>query len=295
MKKSKQIRQTKQTFGDKWRNNPNLARSSTIDVDSRIFKWIIGRNGFKNVTEFETWLSIKSRILDAGCGNGRIIDLFLNHAKYVNEIVGVDINPEIAKQRFDSDSKVKIFGLDISRRMKGIGQFDFIYCQEVLHHTQNPQRVFNNLVSLLTPAGEIAIYVYKKKSPAREFMDEFIREKCQGMSQEEKTQLMREITEFGRNLQEQKLLLHSPGIEAIGIPRGDFPMQMFIYDHFMKCFWNPELNLEENVAINEDWYYPQIASKHTLSEISFWYENMGLKIIHQNEDANGITVRGTKI
>ena len=47
--------------------------------------------------------------------------------------------------------------------LSSLGKFDFIYCQEVLHHTTNPFFAFKNLVNLVAPEGEIAIYVYKKR------------------------------------------------------------------------------------------------------------------------------------
>lgn len=294
LKKWQKSRQTQVMFGDKWSNNPDLARDSTKDINSKIFKWIIGRNGFLTVEEFELWLKTKSRILDAGCGNGRIIDLFLKFCSNQTQILGIDINIEIPTKRFKNVKNVEILFQDLSTKNKNLGLFDLIYCQEVLHHTINPRKSFQNLVALLAPHGEIAVYVYKKKTPAREYLDEFLRVYCQKLSSEEKRNLMREITIFGKDLQQQNLQLHSTGVSALGIPEGNFPLQAFIYDFFFKCFWNNELNLDDNIAINEDWYYPQLASKHTLDEVLDWFRECNLNVIHENEDANGITIRGVR-
>jgi len=105
---------------------------------------------------------------------------------------------------------------------------------------------------------------------------------------------MEQITIFGKNLQEQKIVIDSTGIPALGIPEGQFPLQAFVYDYFFKCFWNSELNLEDNIAINEDWYYPKVASKHTLEEVRKWFNDFNIEIVHQYEDASGITIRGIK-
>jgi hypothetical protein len=60
----------------------------------------------------------------------------------------------------------------------------------------------------------------------------------------------------------------------------------------MKCFWNPNLTFQENVAINYDWYHPQIATRHRLEEVREWFWQAKLKIVHENVDFYGITVRG---
>jgi hypothetical protein len=112
------------------------------------------------------------------------------------------------------------------------------------------------------------------------------------MSWDEATVLMKEITDFGKSLTEQKISIKSPGISALGIPSGEFDLQRFIYNSFFKCFWNSNISEQENVAINGDWYHPQIASKHTLDEVMSWFEDCNLKVIHALEDEYGITIRG---
>ena len=62
----------------------------------------------------------------------------------------------------------------------------------------------------------------------------------------------------------------------------------------MKCYWNDELSLDNNVMINYDWYHPTIASRHTLEEVRTWYMESGIAIIHEHVDEYGITMRGTK-
>jgi len=44
----------------------------------------------------------------------------------------------------------------------------------VLHHTGNARKGFENLVQLLEKDGEIAVYVYKQKTPAREFVVDYV-------------------------------------------------------------------------------------------------------------------------
>jgi 2-polyprenyl-3-methyl-5-hydroxy-6-metoxy-1,4-benzoquinol methylase len=78
---------------------------------------------------------------------------------------------------------------DLLNDLTSLGQFDFIYCQEVLHHTEDPARAFRNLCKLLLPGGEIAIYVYKRKAPTREWVDDCIRDELSPVPYEEATRI----------------------------------------------------------------------------------------------------------
>ena len=190
--------------------------------------------------------------------------------------------------------KVTCYDTDLLSDLQHLGTFDFIYCQEVLHHTSNAERGFHNLCQLLNPDGYIAIYVYKKKAPAREFVDDFMREKISQLTYDEAFAVSEQITEFGRTLHELDTEIELPQIEILEIPSGTYTVQRLIYHFFMKCFWNPDLSYKENVITNYDWYHPQDATRHTLDEVRGWFKNNSLDIIHECVDHYGITVRGTQ-
>lgn len=183
---------------------------------------------------------------------------------------------------------------DLLGDLEGLGLFDFIYCQEVLHHTADPAKAFDNLASRLAPGGEIAIYVYKHKAPVREFTDEFLREKFARHSYEEAMDVARALADIGRQLHDVGGTISTRAIDMLGIPAGTHSVQRFFYHYFMKCFWNVELSPEENAAIIYDWFHPQIASKHSVSEVHEWYARAGLNVIHQCVDEYGITMRGCR-
>jgi hypothetical protein len=69
---------------------------------------------------------------------------------------------------------------------------------------------------------------------------------------------------------------------------------MSIYNFLVKCFWNPEFDDEANAAINYDWYHPQLATRHTPTEVESWFDEAGLTVIHSEVDPYGITVRGIR-
>ena len=287
--------QTFKSFLDKWENNSQLAFSETQREGSDIFGWILTRNGFDSPEGLRNYLSTKSRILDAGCGNGRVTALLHSYAKSDAELVGVDLTAaHVAQDNLKDFPRLSIKQKDLLDDLTDLGLFDFVYCQEVLHHTADPKRAFLNLTKRLADGGEIAIYVYKLKAPIREYADDCIRERIADLSYERAMDSMRELTEFGRILSELNLKVTVPKVDVIGIEAGEYDIQRLFYHHFIKCFWNAELGYEENVAINYDWYHPQLCTRHTIDEILGWFDEAGLRVEHHLVDHYGITVRGRR-
>jgi len=287
---------TADSFRDKWEQNKMLAFEETLREGSDIFSWILQRNGFGSADELIEYLKDKRRVLDAGCGNGRVTALLRRYCPTTTEIVGIDlVSPEIARENLEAyhlAHQVTFFQRDLLGDLEDLGKFDFIYCQEVLHHTSYPERALQNLSSLLSAGGEIAIYVYRKKAPVREFVDDYVRSKITGLPYEEAIRICSQITEFGKALSQLHITIRVPEVEILEIKEEKYDLQRFIYHFFMKCFWNPNLTFQENVAINYDWYHPKVATRHTLEEVREWFRRSSLKIMHENVDFYGITVRG---
>lgn len=286
--------ETRNAFREKWSRNPNLIFASTLDEGSSIQKWILERNGYANVSALRDFLKDKKRILDAGCGNGRVTALLAREAPSKAEVWGVDFSSaEVAADNLASYPNVVIREKDLLADLADLGTFDFIYSQEVLHHTADPRRAFGNLASILRPGGKIAIYVYKLKAPVREFTDDLLRQKMAGMTYEQSMAISRAITEIGRQLDGIKQNIRVSALEELGMPGGTYSVQRFVYHFFMKCFWNDENSFEDNAVINYDWYRPQIATRHTLDEVRGWFAENNLAIEHEFVDEYGITLRGS--
>jgi SAM-dependent methyltransferase len=189
---------------------------------------------------------------------------------------------------------VRFEARDLLGDLSGLGRFDFIYSQEVLHHTADPPRAFANLCQLLEPGGEIAIYVYRAKAPAREFVDDYVRERIAGLPYEEAAAHCREISELGRALAQSGAKVKVPAVRVLEIEAGEYDVQRFVYHFFAKCYWNPDVSFEENVMINYDWYHPQLCSRHTQQEVEGWFRDAHLEIAHSRVDFYGITMRGRR-
>lgn len=246
--------------------------------------------------DMKLFLNDKNRILDAGCGNGRVTALLREYSDPAkSEVVGIDlVAAEIAKTNLKNYSNTNFYKKNLLDDLSDIGLFDFIYCQEVLHHTDNPRKSFDNLVSILKNNGEIAIYVYKQKAPVREFVDDFIRDKIKNLSYEDALKHCRQITDFGKVLSNTDIKINIPNIDLLEIQAGEYDLQRIFYHFFIKCFWNNEFTFEDNAVINYDWYHPQNCTRHTLNEVREWFTDNGLKINHEFVDHYGITIKGVK-
>ena len=286
--------QTRRSFSDKWSKNPVLAFAQTLDRSSPFQSWILERNGYRDFEDATGQLARYERILDAGCGNGRATALLASLAPMA-AIVGVDIvNLAPARRNTRDYPNISFRNADLRKPLSKLGKFDFIYCQEVLHHTGNAKAAFRNLCAILSPGGTIAIYVYRKKAPAREYMDDYVRSRIKSLPYKKAMAVCRQITELGRRLSEIATEISTDDIPLLGIAKGSYTPQRLLYNFFLKCYWNPSLSFEENAVINYDWYHPQYCSRHTMKEVLSWYAARKLKVVWQHEDLYGITVHGIK-
>ncbi len=285
--------QTEKSFSEKWSNNRQLAFGETLREGSDILNWILNRNGLGSIANLKLWLLHRKRILDAGCGNGRVTALLRQHAPEETQVVGIDLTAAaIAEENLAGAKNVSFEKRDLLEDLSDLGKFDLIYCQEVLHHTADPAGGFRNLVGCLAPGGEIAIYVYKLKAPIREYCDDFVRNRISSLNYADAMAVMNQITELGRALSGVKVDVTVPSVEILGIQAGTYDIQRFIYHFFAKCFWSPEMDFESNSAINFDWYRPQLCSRHTIDEVEGWFDSANVRIVHREVDHFGITVRG---
>jgi SAM-dependent methyltransferase len=290
-----QRQQTNQSFKSKWDHWRTWGFSEETSENSDVLAWILKRNGIVGFEGLTTWLEGRSRILDAGCGNGRITALLAKHAHSSADIVAVDLaSYEVARSNLGNYKNISVVQGDLLSDLTFCGEFDFIYCQEVLHHTGDPKVAFENLVKLLAPGGLIAIYVYKEKGPVREFTDDHIRNMISGLNLHESLEIVNEITSFARDLSKYETVIKVPRLRALGIEAGDYTVQRLLYHFFFKNFWNSQLSFEENQAVNFDWYHPSIATRHKVEEVRNWFSSASVDIVWEFVDEYGITLHGLK-
>jgi SAM-dependent methyltransferase len=161
----------------------------------------------------------------------------------------------------------------------------------VLHHTDSTRDALHSLAALLTPGGRFLFYVYRKKGPVREFTDDYIRERLQGMEPEEAWNAVEPLTQLGIALAELGVEVEVPAdVGLLDIPAGRYDVQRLFYWHVAKAFHHPDLSFDELNHINYDWYAPANAQRQTPDEVREWCREAGLEIEREKVEEAGITV-----
>lgn len=289
-------KQVQETFEKKWTSRATMGVSGSSPWKHFMRNWMLKKYGWRSEANFRKQMVSKKLVLDAGTGLGReVINLARAAPKAV--VVGLEFS-DCAVNALKNVSELNnayIIQGDILRMPFREESFDFILSEGVLHHTPDPQEAFGNCCRVLKIGGEIAFYVYRKKGPAREFTDDYIRKTMHKMSIEEKWNLANRITKLGKALSELETYIDIPiGIPELGIKKGKTHIHRFIYWNFLKCFWNDELLLGENRLVNFDWFAPEHAYRFTEENIRDWCEKNHIDIVWFNIEESGYSVRGIK-
>jgi SAM-dependent methyltransferase/uncharacterized protein YbaR (Trm112 family) len=98
-------------------------------------------------------------VLDAGCGNGLMIDAV---GAVGATAVGIDFSTGVfeAEARRHSSNTHFVRG-DILNSPFDPEQFDLIYAHGVLHHTPNPQHSFSSVARLVKNEGRLFVWLYR--------------------------------------------------------------------------------------------------------------------------------------
>lgn len=288
--------QTQTSFGFKWTKRDSFGSDG---MRRELHSWLYERYGFSSGEDMRAYLGSRRRILDAGCGAGFATSGWIADGWNAagGEYVGADISAaiDVAQERLGGFPGTHFVQADILQLPFRPESFDTIISEGVLHHTPSTERAFNALVPLLARGGEIMIYVYRLKSPIREFTDDYVRDRLAGMSPDEAWEALRPLTRLAQSLAELRTEVEVvEDVPLLGIPAGRYDVQRLIYWHVAKLFWNEHLQFEENNHLNFDWYAPTYAHRHTAEELRGWYEAAGLEVTRFHEHEAGYTVRGTK-
>ncbi len=282
-----------ETFAFKWRK---IGASYGHEDATRTQRqqWYLDRFGFETREELLSFLGSKV-VLDAGTGSGVDSAMF---AESGATVVSVDLSREAAKAthgHLGSLPNVHVLQGDIRSLPFAPGTFDYISSDQVLHHTPNTEEAFASLVPLLSPGGRIAIYVYRRKAPMREFADDYIRSHATKMSPQECYELCRRITLLGKALSDLGVQVDVPeDIPYLGIESGPEDVQRFVYWNVLKCFWNEDYDFETNVIVNFDWYHPRYAFRHDPDEVERWFTDNELEVERLDVIPSGISAVGSK-
>jgi SAM-dependent methyltransferase len=99
-------------------------------------------------------------VLECGCGGGQHTSFV---APVAAKICAVDLNTtNIAKERNKESSNIEFIEADIAKMDLG-KQFDFVFSIGVVHHTDDPNKTFENMKKHTKPGGKTIVWVYSKE------------------------------------------------------------------------------------------------------------------------------------
>jgi ubiquinone/menaquinone biosynthesis C-methylase UbiE len=260
-------KQTNEVFSDKWSEYEQTENKEIWFQMQR--DWYLTLYGFSDVADLQAFLRSQKIIFDAGCGLGYKTAWFASLAPD-SLVIGIDYSDavRIAAQNYLEVPNLLFAQGDIANTPFFNDSIDYVSCDQVIMHTQDPDKTFGELVRVTRSGlGELACYFYAKKALPRELLDEHFRSACKNMSREELWGMSKQLTILGRNLSELKQSLEVPDIPALGIKGGNYDIQRFVYWNLLKCFWNGELGEETSVATNFDWYSPSNARRYSEEEV----------------------------
>jgi ubiquinone/menaquinone biosynthesis C-methylase UbiE len=258
---------TNEAFSEKWQ------KYEASDEKERLFQfqrdWYLRLYGFDTEVALATFLASKDVIFDAGCGLGYKAAWFAKLAPRAL-VIGMDFSDaagQAAKAYRELENLFFIQG-DIAHTGLREGSVDYVSCDQVIMHTEDPAMTFAELARVTTrDGGEFACYFYAKKALPRELLDDYFRHQCKKMERQDLWVMSEQLTELGKRLSALDVAFDCPDIPELGIKGGRYDIQRFIYWNFLKCFWNEELGIETSVVTNFDWYSLSNARRFSEKEV----------------------------
>lgn len=285
------VDQTVLSFAQKW------AKHRYYREHTRRFytQWYLDRYGFFELDQLQGFLSGMSNILDAGTGSGRDAVNFAEHSTAA--VFAVDTAweaLEVARKQI-AEPRVAFVHADLHRLPFPDGFFDFINCDQVIHHTPDPRAAFEILRRKLKSGGHICCYVYRKKAPIREFTDDYVRERISKLPADAAIEACEAITKFGHTLADLHVTVEvEEDIPILGIKKGPIDLQRLFHWHMFKCFWNDEFDFFTNNIVNFDWYHPEHCFRFEPDEFRAWFAE-GWDVAAWDVQESGISCRARKV
>jgi ubiquinone/menaquinone biosynthesis C-methylase UbiE len=275
--------QTKNVFSDKW---SEVAKYKQVEKLYEFqFEWFLSLYGFDSENSLKDFLSTKKIILDTGCGLGYKAAWFAKLAPHAI-VIGIDISDaiDIAAEKFKSLENLYFIKGDIADTKLHDNVIDFTVCDQVIMHTESPEKTFSHLSSKTSNNGEFACYVYSKKALPRELVDDYFRSATHEITNEDMWKFSKQLTELGKRLSELNVTFESPDLPLLGIKGGTYDIQRFIYWNFLKCFWKEEWGFDLSMSTNYDWYSPSNAKRFSKSEFLDLVNTNQLKVVSFHEE-----------
>jgi tRNA (cmo5U34)-methyltransferase len=113
------------------------------------------------------------RVLDLGCGDGRVAELVLESRPSVEAVVCIDTSPpmlDLARERFAAEPRVEVLARDLRDELPEGGPFDVVVSGFAIHHLEDPDKrsLLGRIAGGLAPGGVFAnLEVVASATPAQ--------------------------------------------------------------------------------------------------------------------------------
>ena len=222
------------SFGHQWTTYQWLR-----DEDEAEFYAIteLGPENFRNV-----------KVLDAGCGGGRVARFVARDAEV---FIGADLSIAVEKaaQLCADIPHAHFVQCDVRRMPLRRAFFDVVYSHGVLHHTPNTKASFDNLPSLVKPGGILYVALFRATFPPLRLSDGLIRSVVSRLP----------ISAVDRFCDALAHLHRMPNASNV-----------------KRFFW---FSLQATHEIRKcclyDWYAPRFHHEHTVTEVMQWFRDAG--------------------
>ncbi len=258
--------QTNEVFTEKWDKYASTEELEKFYAFQR--EWYLKLYGFDSEEQFAAHLRKFRVVVDAGCGLGYKAAWFAKLAPDAL-IVGIDYSAAAkqASEMFGDFENLIFLRGDIANTPFKDGAVDYVSCDQVIMHTEDPEATFAELARITDRNGQFACYFYAKKALPRELLDDYFRVHCKEVTREQLWEMSEQLTELGKRLSELNVNIDVPEIPLLGIKGGEVDIQRFIYWNFLKCFWNEDLGRDTSLVTNFDWYSPSNARRFSEDEV----------------------------
>ncbi len=142
------------TVSESWKDEAKVA-----EYVERVDRLVARRSGENEL--IEALPTSVTRVLDLGCGDGRLIALLLESFPDVVEAIGLDNSPpmlHLARDRFAADDRVTIVEHDLAESLPALGDFDVIVSGFAIHHLAHERKrsLFAEIVAMIRKGGVFA-------------------------------------------------------------------------------------------------------------------------------------------
>ena len=280
-----QNKNTFRFFNYKWKKVPTWASQT----EKKYVNWYLQRYKYKNLINLKKFLSNKKDILEAGCGLARDSKLFAQLNKNAN-VYGCDQSLAAikkAKKDLKKFKNVYLFQQDITKKIKFNKTFDFISCDQVLHHTPDPGKTLKNLFSSLKKNGYLNFFVCRKKNVYRDYIDDHIMNHFRNKSPRELWDFAIKVTNFAKSLHELK-------INNLRFNKKKYDnLQLFVHNNTFRTWYDPKIKFDLSVSSNYDWFSnnPRYNLKEMKKIISSNLKNYKIVSIYEDDASISISIK----